>query len=72
MDCAECVRLVKEYQSLLRMHLTAIDDLTGRRSNTLVNEYQRLRKIAEKTRLDAERVRLEMATHQRSHKWGRS
>jgi len=66
MACPECVRITIEYESLERTYAAAIENLTAR-PNARANEYQRLRKMADKARLDAEVGRLELEKHLSVH-----
>jgi hypothetical protein len=68
MDCAECVRLTSEYESLERAFAAAISELSSKQESVNVDEYQRLRRIAEDARLDAKVASLALEMHRQIHR----
>ena len=68
MDCAECVRLTREYESLERAFAAAISELSSKQESVNVDEYQRLHKVADGARLDAKVASLALEMHRRIHK----
>jgi hypothetical protein len=66
-DCSQCLFLTTEYESLERAYAAAVTELNTGIKSAPVEEYRRLRKRADESRLDAEVARLELEKHRRSH-----
>jgi len=67
MDCAECARLVVEYERLEQAYATVVNVLNSRTETATASEYMRLRADADEARLDSEIARLELGQHKRVH-----
>lgn len=67
MDCAECDRLLAEYERLEQAYATAVNVLNSSAETANVSEYMRLRAAADEARLDSEVARLQLEQHKRVH-----
>jgi len=65
MDCAECSHRNEAYERLKLAYAAAIDALAGQ--NATLAGYQRLRRAADETRLQAELARIELEKHRLGH-----
>ena len=66
-NCAECHRLLLEYELAELAYAKAVLKLSEREEGAYQDEYLHLREIASDARMEADLARLLMERHQRVH-----
>ena len=67
MSCVEKDALLTDYQRTLRQYSDTVGELKQRIGITSKTEYERMCKVAEETRLSAERLRVTLEEHTSEH-----
>jgi hypothetical protein len=67
MECAECKRLMVEFEKVGRSYTAAMKALLARRETAPSLEYVRLRTANDEARIDYESARLDLEQHKRTH-----
>jgi hypothetical protein len=71
MNCAECPRLLAQYETLKRDYATAVQALEAGRHRSSAREYIQLKIAVDATRRDSERAETELLQHKREHAKGK-
>ena len=66
-ECAECLRLTDEYESLSAVHSGAMECLLATEAAEDSDVYRTVRILADETRIDREVARLDLNKHQEGH-----